>query len=78
MMTEAAQRRRDLAREARDILKRANCDIVTGEVKGKRYHRAERARDKVSFRRWREKQAKLGHSFGAASPARTIEVEDRS
>jgi hypothetical protein len=69
------QSRHDLARAATAILRRANCDAISGEVKGKAYQRNKRAKDKVSLRRWKERQAKLGHSFGAASPARNIEVE---
>ena len=63
----AQQSRRDLARAATAILRGANYSSK-GEVKDKKYRRDKRAERKVSMRHWKEKQAKLGHSFGPASP----------
>jgi hypothetical protein len=70
-------RRLDLLREGDVILKCARCDAVSGEKKDdKNYRRNKRAERKASKRHWREKQAKLGTSFGAASPARSVEVDE--
>ena len=66
-----AQRRLELAREASAILRRANCDTLTGERKGHRYKRNKRAEHRIAQRLLREKQAKLG-TFGAASPVRNM------
>jgi hypothetical protein len=69
------QSRLDLAREADAILRRAHTDTLTGAVKDKHYRRNKRAESKYFLRHWRKKQARLGTSFGAASPVRSVSVK---
>jgi hypothetical protein len=68
----ARKKPRDLAREGDAILRRAHIDTFTGEKKDKQYKRNKRAERKAYTRQWRKKQAKLGTSFGAASPVRSV------
>jgi hypothetical protein len=66
-MTAKRRSRRDLAKEARAILKRARCDIITGAKKDGRYRLNKRAQSKCLGR-----QRKALGKLGAASPVRII------
>ena len=66
--------RRDLAKQADAILRRAHCDVVTGAKKDSAYRRAKRAQQKHVGRCWRARSKKIG-KLGAASPVRTIPPE---
>jgi hypothetical protein len=70
-MTAKRRSRRDLAKEARAILKRARCDIITGAKKDGRYRLNKRAQSKRLGRHWRAQRKALG-KLGAASPVRII------
>jgi hypothetical protein len=65
------RRRRELAKEASAILKRARCDTMTGAKQDRQYRRNKRAESKRFARHWRAGRKKLG-KFGAASPVRNI------
>jgi hypothetical protein len=63
--------RRDLAKQAAAILKRARCDTTTGAKQDRKYRCEKRAESKRFARLWRARSKKLG-KFGAASPVRNI------
>jgi hypothetical protein len=67
------QSRREIAEEGDEILRRARCNTMTGQMKDRKYRRDKRAERKISMRHWREKKARLG-TLGAASPVRSVKV----
>jgi hypothetical protein len=66
----------DLVKQADARLKVANYDVMTGELKDRNYRRNQRAKSPKLRRRSRERTKLLG-SLGAASPVRTISIEER-
>jgi hypothetical protein len=59
----------DLAKQADELLRRANCDALTGAKKNRRYRLNERAKNRKLGPHRREREKKLG-KFGATSPVR--------
>ena len=70
-LSERGLRALDLAQQADAILKRANCDTVTGAKQDRKYRRNKSAARKRFARLARARSKKLG-KFGAASPVRNI------
>jgi hypothetical protein len=69
-------RKQNLMKQADALLKAANCDAITGELKDRRY-RHQRAK----LRKYRDRardQRKLLGLLRPASPVRTISVEGSS
>jgi hypothetical protein len=64
-----ARSRRDLQRSATALLRAANFS-AGGEVKDNAWRRKKRFENRIEKRRAREREARLGSSFGAASSVR--------
>jgi hypothetical protein len=68
--------RRDLAKQARAMLRSAGCDALNGAVKDGKYRRDRRAERKLAERRRRRRTKELG-KLGPASPIRQIDATTR-